>query len=203
VRLVTILAPGGMGKTRLSLAAAEGQLWRFADGVFFVPLASLTSPDDIATTIAASVSFSFFGSEPPQKQLLAYLHDRHLLLVLDNFEHLLDGAPLVTAILQAAPAVKVLVTSREKLNLSGETVFTLAGLHFPDWETSADALTYDAVKLFMQSAHHVRPDFELPADELVYLARICRLTAGMPLGIVLAAGWLTRTSRGLSRRLFP
>jgi predicted ATPase/DNA-binding CsgD family transcriptional regulator len=189
-RLVTILAPGGMGKTRLALAAAEGELRHFADGVFFVPLAPLGSPDNIVTAVADHVGFTFYGSDLPTKQLLDYFREREILLVMDNFEHLLDGATLVGEMLQAAPQVKVLVTSREKLKLSGETVFTLSGLHFPDWETPEDALDYDAVKLFMQSAQRVRPDFALQADDLTYLARICRLTGGMPLGIVLAASWL-------------
>jgi predicted ATPase len=190
VRLVTILAPGGMGKTRLALASAAQQLRRFSDGVFFVPLAPLRAPDDIVMAIADSVSFDFYGSDPPIQQLLSYLRQCDLLLVLDNFEHLLEGAHLVTDILHAAPSVKILITSREKLNLAGETVYMLSGLHFPDWETPEDALEYDAVKLFMQRARLARPDFELQVQNLNYLARICRLTAGMPLGIVLAAGWL-------------
>ena len=190
VRLLTILAPGGMGKTRLALAVAEGQLRYHPDGVFFVPLAPLSSPDDLVTAIAEHVDFSFYGSDPPVQQLRDYFRERKMLLVLDNFEHLLDGAPLVTDVLHAAPQVKVLATSREKLNLSGETIFALSGLQFPTWETPEDALAYDAVKLFMQSAQRVRPDFELHAEDLDYLARICRLTTGMPLGIVLAAGWV-------------
>ena len=190
LRLLTILAPGGMGKTRLALAAAEGQLAHFQDGVFFVPLAPLKSTHDIVTTIAESVGFSFYGNSPPQQQLLDYFRDRNLLLVLDNFEHLLEGAPLVTDVIQASPDLKALATSREKLNLSGETVFTLSGLYFPTWETPNDALEYDAVKLFMQSVHRARPDFELHSGNLDDLARICRLTAGMPLAIVLAAGWI-------------
>ena len=189
-RLLTILAPGGMGKTRLALAAAAQQLTHFVDGGFFVPLAPLSSPDDIVTAIAENVRFSFYGSEPPKQQLFGYFQERNVLLLLDNFEHLLDGAPLVADLLKAAPNVTVLATSREKLNLSGETVFTLSGMHFPTWETPEDALQYDAVELFMQSALRVRPDFELQTHDLTYLARICRLTAGMPLGIVLAAGWL-------------
>src|SRR5690606_12018567 len=118
IRLLTILAPGGMGKTRLALAAAEQQRHHFRDGVFFVPLAPIRSPDDLVTTIAETVGFSFYGSEPSIQQLLDYFRPRHTLLVLDNFEHLLDGAPLVTDLLQAAPEVKVLATSREKFNLS-------------------------------------------------------------------------------------
>ncbi|MCB0124802.1 MAG: AAA family ATPase, partial [Caldilineaceae bacterium] len=190
VHLVTILAPGGMGKTRLSLAVAERQIKRFRDGVFFVPLAPLSSPDDIVTTIAEQLDFSFGGSTPPKQQLLDYFRERQILLVLDNFEHLLEGAPLVTDLLRAAPDLKVLATSREKLNLSGETTYLLAGLHFPTWESLEDLLEYDAIRLFIGSARRVRPDFTLQPQDFDDLARICRLTAGMPLAIVLAAGWL-------------
>ncbi len=150
-----------MGKTRLALAAAEQQVGHFSDGVFFVPLAPLSSPEHIAGAIAENVGFNLSGSEALEQQLLNFFREQQLLLVLDNFEHLLEGAALVTQILKAAPQVKVLATSREKLNLSGETVFTLSGMHFPTWETPEDALEYDAVKLFMQSAQRVRPDFEL------------------------------------------
>ncbi len=110
-----------------------------------------------------------------------------MLLIMDNFEHLLDGAPLVGEILQAAPNVSILATSRERLNLNAETLFVLSGMDFPDWETPEDALKYSAVALFMQSARRVKSDFELKADDLVYVARICRFVQGLPLGILLAA----------------
>jgi len=190
VKLVTILAPGGMGKSRLGLAAAERQVDRFADGVFFVPLAPLTSADAIVTAIAEQAGFSFSGAAPPRAQLLDYFRDRQALLLLDNFEHLLAGAPLVSELLRAAPAVKVLVTSREKLNLAGETVYLLSGLRFPTQETPEDLLVYDAARLFVQSARRTRPAFELAADNVDSLAQICRSTQGMPLALVLAAGWL-------------
>jgi predicted ATPase/DNA-binding CsgD family transcriptional regulator len=193
-RLITILAPGGMGKTRLVLAAAEQQSRAFPDGVFFVGLAPLRSADAILTAIASAAGFNFYAAENPEQQLLDFLSERQMLLALDNFEHLLDGATLVNAILRAAPQVRVLATSREKLNLSGETIYALSGLDFPTWETPEDALEYDAVRLFMQSARRVRPDFELRADHLDYLSRICRLTAGMPLALVLAAGWVDALS---------
>jgi predicted ATPase/DNA-binding CsgD family transcriptional regulator len=189
-RLVTILAPGGMGKTRLSLEAARTQIGRYTDGVFFVALAPLSSPDDIVTTIAENIGIRFHGQDSPARQQVDFLKDRAVLLVLDNFEHLLAGAPLVTDIIQGAPHVKVLATSREKLNLSAETVFTLSGLQFSDWQSPNDVLEYDAVKLFIQSAHRIRPGFTLQPDQVEYLARICQLTAGMPLAIELAAGWV-------------
>ena len=189
-QLITILAPGGMGKSRLALAVAEAQLRHFIDGVFFVELAPLSSPNDIVTAIADSVGFSFYSSDAPEQQLSEYLRKRSMLLVLDNFEHLLDGASLVTDMLRTAPDLTILATSREKLNLSNETIFVLSGLHFPSWETPEDALNYDAVRLFMQSVQRVRPDFTLHSNLLDHLARICRLTAGMPLALLLAAGWI-------------
>jgi predicted ATPase/DNA-binding CsgD family transcriptional regulator len=189
-RLITILAPGGMGKTRLSLEVARTQIGRFADGVYFVPLAPLSSPGDIVTTIAENIGLVFHGEHSPTQQLVNFLKAREMLLVLDNMEHLLDGVDLISDILQSTPGTRIMVTSRERLKLHGETVYNLRGLGFPAWETPNDALAYDAVKLFMQSAKHVRADFELHTMDLGFLARICRLTAGMPLGIELAAGWV-------------
>lgn len=189
-RLITILAPGGMGKTRLAQIVAEHQLGFFADGVFFVSLAPLSAASAIVTTLAESIGFSFYGDNPPAQQLIDFLQDRSLLLVLDNFEHVLNGASLVADILKAAPKVRLLATSRERLNLHGETVYSLRGLAFPAREAPQDALDYDAAKLFVQSAQRARADFTLQADDLGALTRICRLTEGMPLGIELAAGWV-------------
>ena len=189
-RLITILAPGGMGKTRLSLAVAKMQIGLYTDGVFFVPLAPLSTPNDIVTTIAENIAFVFHGENPPAHQLAHFLKDRNMLLVLDNFEHLLDGAGLVSDIIASTANIRIIVTSRERLNLRGENVYSLRGLEFPTWETPADALEYDAVKLFVQSANRARADFELSPGDLNFLARICRLTEGMPLGIELAAGWV-------------
>src|SRR5436190_5480495 len=116
--LLTLLGPGGVGKTRLALQAAFEQLGRFADGVFWVPLASVNSPELLASSIAQSIEFHFQGSENPRVQLLNYLRDKEMLLVLDNFEHLLDGgADLLVSILKSAPQISVLVTSRERLGL--------------------------------------------------------------------------------------
>jgi non-specific serine/threonine protein kinase len=206
VRLVTILAPGGMGKTRLALAAAEQwlnstsvganrrfaptTLSLFANGVYFVALAPLTSPDFMVSTIAEAVGFQFYPGGEPQQQLLDFFREKHLLLIMDNFEHVLDGAAIVGDILAYALGVKIIATSRERLNLGGETPFALSGMDFPDWETPQDALDYAAVKLFVQSAKRAQPGFELRDADLTYLARICRLVAGMPLAIVLAAAWV-------------
>ncbi len=204
IRLITILAPGGMGKTRLSLEAAGQMLnigfgnrttsTRFQNGAYFVPLAPLSSPDGIVTAVADAVNFQFSAGEEPRQQLLDFFRQKQLLLLMDNFEHVLAGADRVSEILTTAPGVKILATSRERLNLSGETIFNLEGMDFPDWETPEDALEFSAVKLFMQSAKRVRADFDLKTDDLKYVARICRLVEGMPLGILLAAAWVEMLS---------
>jgi predicted ATPase/DNA-binding CsgD family transcriptional regulator/predicted negative regulator of RcsB-dependent stress response len=189
-QIVTILAPGGMGKTRLALAAARHQLHHFRDGVFFVSLAPLRSSDDILTAIADQVGFSFYGSAPPQQQLLDYLRERRVLLVLDNFEHLLEGTRLVAEMVQAASGVQVLATSRERLNLLGEMVYVLRGLDSPTGQMLEHIQEYDTVKLFLQSAQRSQPGFALQAVDVPALVQICRLTDGMPLALELAAGWL-------------
>ncbi len=205
VRLVTIVGPGGMGKTRLALKAAEAQLPNFKRGVYFVPLAPLSSEQNIVPAVAEAVGFQFHEGSEPKGQLLGYFRQKHILLLIDNFEHVLDGAGLVSEILQTAPGLKVLATSREKLNLQEEIRFRLEGMAFPAsmpaaTETpenaapvDADSLggaEYSAVKLFMQSAQRARPGFELETDDLRHVARICQLVGGMPLGILLAAAWV-------------
>ena len=205
VRLMTILGPGGMGKTRLSLevarrladSTATTQI-AFPDGILLVELASLTSAEQMLTAVATALGFAIEKEIEPRQQILDFLSNKQILLLLDNFEQLLalpaNGAEVVTAVLQTAPAVKIIVTSRQKLNLSSEVLFVLEGLAFPDWQTTADALNYSAVQLFLQSARRARVDFELTAANLPPVARICRLTEGMPLGIVLAAAWVDMLS---------
>lgn len=194
-RLITILGPGGIGKTRLALAAAEAQLGDgqsappFPHGVFFVALAGLSSVDLLVSTIATALNFRFYDSSEPQAQLLNYLRRKEMLLVLDNFEHLLAGSGVIDDILISAPGVKLLVTSREKLKRQAEQLFPVGGLALAE-DGESDVTGSDAVQLFLQSAKRVRPDFELTADNQSAVLRICRLVEGMPLGIVLAAAWL-------------
>ncbi|MBZ0276485.1 MAG: protein kinase [Anaerolineae bacterium] len=195
VRLVSIVASGGMGKSRLALAAAEKLIGEFVSGVFFVELAPLTDPDHIPAAIADAVGYPFQqGGRDPKQQILDYLSNKALLLVLDNFEHLSSGVGLVTDILKTAPHIHILVTSRERLNQTGETVYNLSGMDVPRSETPRDAQAYAAVKLFMQSARRVQPQFELTPDNAGYIVRICRLVEGIPLGILLAAGWISMLS---------
>ncbi|MFZ1752919.1 MAG: AAA family ATPase [Caldilineaceae bacterium] len=195
LRLLSIVGPGGMGKTRLAVECARREREQFPDGACFVPLASLQELDDLLPAIAAALGYAFLtDARSPQQQLFDYLRAKALLLMLDNFEHLIDGAGLVQELLQAAPRLKVLVTSRERLRLSGETVFLLDGMDFPDWETAPDLNTYSAVSLFLQSARFARPGFTLQPDDLPYVVRLCRLVDGVPLGIVLAAAWVEMLS---------
>ncbi|MBE9508877.1 MAG: protein kinase, partial [Chloroflexi bacterium] len=190
VRLLTILGAGGMGKTRLALEAGEAQLDNFEHGVYFVSLAPLRSVDAIVPTVAEALGFSSYEGGEPRQQLLDYLRQKDMLILMDNFEHLLDGVDLVTDILKTAPGVEILPTSRARLNVQREQLFHLGGMDVPDWETPEDAAQYSAVKLFLQSARRVQPGFELRADDLKYISRICRLVGGMPLGILLAAAWV-------------
>lgn len=188
-RLLTLLGPGGIGKTRLAMAAAEATTRneQFADGVYFVSLVGVYSPDFLAIKILEALTPPQDGSA--KAQLLAYLRNKSLLLVLDNFEHLLAGADLLSEMLLIAPHLKLLVTSRERLNLREEWLYETPGLPYP---TTVDAQIthYDAVQLFIQSARRARPDFTLTSENAAAVVQICALVHGMPLGIELAATWV-------------
>jgi predicted ATPase len=189
-RLLTLLGPGGMGKTRLAVQAATEQLERFPHGVHFVALAPLGSVDVIVPTIAEALKFSFFGQDDMRQQLLNFLREKELLLVLDNFEHLIAAADLVNDIMAAAPKVKILVTSRARLSLQGEWVLEVPGLAVPERPESDTREQYSAVQLFLQSARRAQSGFTPTEDDWPHIARICHLAEGMPLGIELAAAWV-------------
>jgi predicted ATPase/DNA-binding SARP family transcriptional activator len=208
-RLVTLFGPGGIGKTRLALQVAVGQVGAFADGVYFVPLANLNSPDLLVPAIADSVGFAFHGRAEPKAQLLNYLREKEMLLLLDNFEHLLsapalgalrreDGTPvrkevdapgLLVEMLSGVAGLKLMVTSRERLNLQWEWPFEVRGLPFPQTEKPAALEGFSAVQLFLQSARRAHPGFSLSEAEQPHVVRICQSLEGMPLGIELAAAW--------------
>lgn len=190
-RLVTIIGPGGMGKTRLALMAGRQLLDHFSDGVYLVDLAPLNHPEEIWPAIAAALKYQAPDSARELKdQLLAAFSRRHLLLILDNFEHLLSGASVVNEILQMCPQVSILVTSRQRLNLVSESRYELGGLAFHDELTPDAALTYPAVKLFVDRGQRVQPNFSLSNDNGRDVIRICQRVQGMPLALILAANWL-------------
>lgn len=189
VRLVTVSGPGGIGKTRLAVEAARSAADGFADGLAYVPLAPLAAPEHMVRAVADALGARLDEASDPRRQLLANLRERRALLLLDNFEHMLAGADLVGEILRAAPGVKVLVTSRERLQLSDEVVFALGGMGCPE-ESVESAAESPAVQLLLQRARMARPDFAPRPAELLAAARICRLVDGMPLAIILAASWV-------------
>lgn len=189
-RLVTLLGQGGMGKTRLAIHAAEIFLHAFEHGVYFVGLASIPNADGIVGAIGDAVGYAMVNDGRDLAQQVAdYLREKNMLLVLDNFEQVLTGASLISDLLRTAPRIKVLATSRERLNLTGENIVALGGLDFPDASNVADAMRYSAVQLFVQSARRSTPGFELVEADLKHVARICRSVDGLPLGVVLAASW--------------
>ena len=192
--LLTIVGPGGIGKTRLAIAAANQYKDRFPDGVWFVPLAGLNSPALIVPAIAAAVNFRLLDQANPQAQLLRYLHLKKVLLVLDNVEHLLDGVGVFTEILNTCPQVKLLVTSRGRLNLLSEWVFDVQGLPVPASDQEEQFASYSAVALFVQSARRVRAGFEFHQEDRRCVLKICQLLEGMPLGLELAAAWVEMLS---------
>jgi len=200
-RLLTLIGVGGIGKTRLAVEAATKVLNNsnpnrdngFADGAHFVPLQPISSAEFLVSTVAAAINFSPSGQEEPALQLLNYLQDKEMLLLLDNFEQLLGegGARMLANILEAAPAIKLLVTSREVLNLQEEWLYPIHGLDYPRSTQTNNLESYEAIQLFVERAHRVHRGFSL-AGKQEDIIRICQLVDGVPLAIELAAAW-TRT----------
>lgn len=234
-RLLTILGPGGIGKTRLAVQAARAAADRFAHGACFVDLAPIASAELLAATILRALQAPSFGAAEPDQHVLSYLAGKQMLLVLDNYEQLLTGAEpdrrdgygLVTKILGAAPQIKLLVTSRARLNVRAEWLAPLEGMRMPGDSEHEDAKTdedrearrtrsdardpsrfvnfaplrdfafqtpavlehYSATALFLACVRRVRPDFQPTADDAQHIIHICRLLAGYPLAIELAAAW--------------
>jgi len=192
-RLLTLVGPGGAGKTRLALEAAARRVDRYPNGVHFVPLASVASPDLLAPALAESIQFSVDGAHSgfsAQDQLLDYLSERSMLIVLDNFEHLVEGSGLLSDVVERAPHVELLTTSRERLNVQSEWVFDVEGLGLAEHENGSAS----AVRLFVERAKQVAPGFVLDDAGYSEALRVCRLVDGMPLGIELAASWVSMLS---------
>ncbi|MGH2557615.1 MAG: ATP-binding protein, partial [Thermomicrobiales bacterium] len=193
VRLVTLTGPGGVGKTRLALAAVAAVAAHFADGVAFIELASIRDPDLVLAAIGRHLGIREGSSRPLGDLLQAFLAARELLLVLDNFEQVLPAAPLVSDLLGACPTLTVLATSRDLLRLSGEQTFPVPPLAVPDpahLPPLAHLTQVEAVRLFAERARAARPDFAVTAANAGAVATICRRLDGLPLALELAAAWI-------------
>lgn len=217
-RLLTLVGPGGIGKTRIALETAAAVVTNFADGVFFVSLMPLHSPIAIVGAVARSLGFVFADRGSPEaQQLQSYLKDKAVLLVLDNVEHLLreplreDGVSgsedvevettptlvgLIAGLLEAAPDLKIMITSRVALNALGEYLFPIRELDYPDAATAslAEVRNLAAVRLFVQGAYQRRPDFALTDANVQAVSAICRHVQGVPLAILLCTSWVNTMS---------
>lgn len=194
-RLLTLTGIGGIGKTRLALEAvrhiAANHCAEFRHGIIFVPMLEAHTPEQMVVNLAAALHVSFGGKKVSVAPLLDFLREKEILLVIDNFEHLLDESDFLEAILTQAPHVKLLLTSRERLNFYEEWVFPLTGLRYPTAADDAEPMEFEAVQLFMQVAQRTTR-FEADGMDATAVSRICHLLEGVPLGIELAAAWTDR-----------
>ena len=189
-RLLTLTGPGGVGKTRLALEAAQFLEGEFEHGAHLVALAGTGAPEFIIPAIAEALGFLFSGTRDLKSQLFGFLRKKHLLLVLDNLEHLLEGIEVLDELLEQAPRVKLLATCREPLNLRAEWSFEVQGLPIPADKDGIEIEPNSAVDLFIQRARQSRSSFSPAPEDLLAINRICRLVDGLPLGIELAATWV-------------
>ncbi len=189
-RLLTLTGPGGTGKTRLSLQLAAEAASSFPDGAFWVPLAPISDPELVPSTIAHALGVHVGGKEIPLQRVLEHVRGKRMLLVLDNFEQILPAAASVSALLASGPDLKVIASSRAPLRISGEQEFAVPPLELPDPQRllSLDAVAQsDAVRLFIERARAVKPDFMVTAENAAAVAEICNRLDGLPLAIELAA----------------
>ncbi|MGB3712899.1 MAG: tetratricopeptide repeat protein [Candidatus Promineifilaceae bacterium] len=215
-RLLTLVGPGGIGKTRLGIEVADrfvnpktdtDPVNLFPDGVYLVTLQSVASVSNIIPTIASAIGFEFYEARNPDRQLIDHIGDKQLLLILDNLEHLLDAGDLISELLSGVSQLKLLATSREPLNLREEWLYHVEGMPFP--KSDNEAMThresphsrrdryaneeYDAIRLFVERARRLRHNYSID-DDLACVVRLCQLVEGMPLAIELAAAWLKSLS---------
>ena len=197
-RLLTLVGPGGIGKTRLAIETASRVQDDFADGVYFVPLAPVNSTRFIVPVLADAIGFMFQGANPadPKTQLFSFLKGKQILLLIDNLEHLLadPGIELLTDLLANAPQLKLLATSRESLGLQGEWVFEVKGLPIPESGQEKESVQNTSVELFLQRARRAQVGFDVMVEDYPAILHICQLVDGNPLGIELAAAWVRTLS---------
>ena len=189
-RLLTLTGPGGTGKTRLSLQLAAEAAGEFSDGAFWVPLAPISDPELVPSTIAHALGIQVGGKEQPLDRVIEHLRGKRLLLVLDNFEQILPAAVVVASLLESSVGLTVLTSSRAPLRISGEQEYPIPPLDLPDPERlpSLEELTQsDAVRLFVERARSVKPDFLVTAENAAAIAEICFRLDGLPLALELAA----------------
>jgi predicted ATPase/transcriptional regulator with XRE-family HTH domain len=189
-RLLTLTGPGGVGKTRLALEVAHQLRETSEDGTCFVSLSGTSTSELIIPAIADVLGLSFSGAAELKAQLFHFLRERRFLLILDNLEHLLDGIELLDQLLETAPGVKLIATSREPLNLRAEWVFAVQGLPVPSGGELTTIESNSAAALFLQRARQVKLSFTPSTEDLAAIARICELVEGLPLGLELAASWV-------------
>lgn len=205
VRLLTLTGPGGIGKTRLALHAAEAALNAFPDGVFFIPLTSIIDPGHVLPALAQALGLKVRSKQTLLEAFRSRLRDRRVLLLLDNFEHVIQAGPAVGELLAACPHVKALVTSRERLRVNGEHVFNVPPLAVPDLgqDQTLEALAHvPAVALFVQRARAARAAFALQGENAQDVAELCVRLDGLPLALELAAARINLlTPRAMLARL--
>lgn len=187
-RLLTLIGPGGIGKTRLGLEYARQSQEDYSDGIYFASFVGVREPDRIPETIANAIGADLNGDFSSPKNLASYLRDRESLFILDNFEDVLSNAEVLSQLLQDTTSIKFLVTSRERLNLVEEWLYPVKELTVPQ-DSSLQPQQYAAVQLFIQSARRVQPDFSVDQDLDAVIA-ICQAVEGVPLAIELAASWV-------------
>ncbi|HVF24726.1 MAG TPA: helix-turn-helix domain-containing protein [Anaerolineales bacterium] len=188
-RLLTLTGPGGVGKTRLALEVSHQLRDLFGHSVCFVSLVGKSASEFIIPAIADSLGFVFSGTTELKKQLFFFLKEKHILLVLDNLEHLLNGIEFLDELLEHAPRVKLLTTSRVQLNLRAEWAFEVQGLPVPSNIELEDMESNSAAALFIQRARQLKMNFTPASEDAQAITRICQLVEGLPLGLELAASW--------------
>lgn len=194
-QLLTLIGLGGIGKTRLSLAVASEHAKTLKHGGVFVALASTTSADFIGNAILAALQLEPNAKQEPKAQVIDFLKDKNMLLVLDNFEHIMQANSFVQDLLNEAPELKILISSRERLNLRNEQIFELTGMALPEtYSETTELEAYDATKLFLRSARRNNPNFTLNQNNRQTIFKLCQVLQGVPLALELAASWLRMMS---------